>query len=273
MATHVELLCRCASAARADEAMTTAEREVRRFERIFSRFIKSSDIQRLNNERAGEVCAELLDVVAFAMAAREATGGRFDPTVYDALTRSGAATGKAAHWVPGNVRIDRARRRIELAPGTRLDLGAIVKGWCADRACARLATVGSCLVNAGGDIALRTVEGDTAWPVGVGSRNRVLDLKVGGVATSSQSSRKWVRSGPGGSDTRHIIDPATGEPSASDASSVTVIARNATVADVWATALVTVRAEEAIQIADAQRLACLIERRDGSSLTSAAFTR
>ena len=53
--------------------------------------------------------------------------------------------------------------RIELDPGVRLDLGGIGKGYAADRAAELLALAGPCLVNAGGDVAVR----GGAWPVGV----------------------------------------------------------------------------------------------------------
>ena len=53
--------------------------------------------------------------------------------------------------------------RIRLAPGVRIDLGGIGKGYAAERAAEILATAGPCLVNAGGDVATR----GGAWPVGV----------------------------------------------------------------------------------------------------------
>ena len=61
----------------------------------------------------------------------------------------------------GAVLVDGAS--IELEPGIKLDLGGIGKGYAADRAAEALAVAGPCLVNAGGDIAVR----GGAWPIGV----------------------------------------------------------------------------------------------------------
>ena len=52
---------------------------------------------------------------------------------------------------------------IELGAGVKLDLGGIGKGYAADRAAEVLAVAGPCLVNAGGDIAVR----GGSWPIGV----------------------------------------------------------------------------------------------------------
>ena len=53
--------------------------------------------------------------------------------------------------------------RIELDAGVRLDLGGIGKGYAAERAAELLAQAGPCLVNAGGDVAVR----GGSWPIGV----------------------------------------------------------------------------------------------------------
>ena len=53
----------------------------------------------------------------------------------------------------GGVHLDGSR--IELDPGVHVDLGGIGKGYAAERAAELLALAGPCLVNAGGDIAIR----------------------------------------------------------------------------------------------------------------------
>ena len=96
---------------------------------------------------------------------------------------------------PGRARSPRARaaatclitgRTIELEPGFRLDLGGIGKGYAADRVAEVLAVAGPCLVNAGGDLAVR----GGAWPVGV-TDELTLELTRGGLATSGRDRRRW----------------------------------------------------------------------------------
>jgi thiamine biosynthesis lipoprotein len=117
---------------------------------------------------------------------------------------------------------------VELEPGVRLDLGGIAKGYAADRACELLALAGPCLVNAGGDVAVR----GGAWPVGV-APGLTLELAAGGLATSGRDRRRWVR---GGREQHHLIDPRSGRPARSKALRVTVVAGSAADAEVLAKA-------------------------------------
>ncbi len=73
----------------AEAALVEAEREIHRLERMLSRFLPTSEISRLN--AAGELDAspEVVEVVRLALDARERTGGRFDPTVHDAVVAAG----------------------------------------------------------------------------------------------------------------------------------------------------------------------------------------
>ena len=135
--------------------------------------------------------------------ATTARSSRFPPT--------DAANGNGGHACGGRVEIDRFTRTIRLAAGVRLDLGGIGKGYAVDRAAERLSTLGPCLVNAGGDVAVR----GRRWPVGVETANGfvTLELVSGALATSGRDRRRWRRNGE---EQHHLIDPATGRPSSSD---------------------------------------------------------
>ena len=182
-----------------------------------SRFRDDSELSRLNRDgRIAAASPDLVRVVELALEAREATGGLFDPTVHDAVVAAGYdRTFDAVR--PGRDRDSRATSRtaaaaasastgstIELEPGTRLDLGGIGKGYAVDRVAELLAVVGPCLVNAGGDLAVR----GGAWPVGV-TDELTLELTRGGIATSGRDRRRWLR---GGEERHHLIDPSTGRP-------------------------------------------------------------
>lgn len=262
MGTEMELLLD----AEDDTPLVEAEAELRRLESLLSRFLPGSELSRLNAAGSLEVGPELCELAELAVAARERTGGRFDPTVHDALVRAGydrslelLEAGEPAVAPPGarcggEIVVDRRSGRIELEPGYRLDLGGIAKGWAADRVLALLGESGPALVNAGGDIAAR----GAAWPIGVETPAAPLTLEIerGGVATSGRDRRVWERDGQ---ERHHLIDPATGEPAAGDLLTVTVAASSAAEAEVLATSLFLAGSlERAASEADAEAIPAVL---------------
>lgn len=275
MGTEVELIVR--GEAR-EAALDSAELEFHRLEALLSRFRPDSELSLLNRDGVLAAGPDLRRVVELALAGREQTGGRFDPTVHDAMVRAGydrtfdevAPDGRALTLAPFAVggAVDVGPDVIELGPGVRLDLGGIGKGYAAERAADLLADAGACLVNAGGDIAVR----GAPWPVGLhtGDGSLTLELSAGGVATSGRDRRRWRR---GGRELHHLIDPRTGEPSESDLLYVTVVARNAVEAEVAAKSLFLAGAERAVAEADAAGLPAVVVTADGRTLFAGGLGR
>jgi thiamine biosynthesis lipoprotein len=267
MGTEMELLLD----AQSDAPLVEAELELRRLESLLSRFLPESELGRLNEAGSLEVGPELLELTELALDARERTGGRFDPTVHDALVAAGydrsfdlldpaspsVAGGDAR--CGGAVEVDRGAGRIALEPGYRLDLGGIAKGWAADRVVTFLSQAGPALVNAGGDVAAT----GAAWPVGVETPcgSLTLELVDGGIATSGRDRRVWQADGE---ERHHLIDPVTGEPAAGDVLTVTVAARSAAEAEVLATSLFLAGSvERAAAEADAKAIPAVLVGADG----------
>jgi FAD:protein FMN transferase len=238
MGTDVEVLLDAPAGVEAQAALDRVESDFERLEQTLSRFRPDSELSRLNAAgRLEQASPDLVRVLELAVEAREATGGLFDPTVHDALVDTGydrtfaevPPDGPAlptARPCGGAIRVD--GQTIELGPGTRVDLGGIGKGYAVDRACDLLALAGPCLVNAGGDLAVR----GGSWPVGV-SDGLTLELSRGAIATSGRDRRCWRR---GGQELHHLIDPTTGRPAVGDLVRVTVVAGSATEAEVLAKA-------------------------------------
>jgi thiamine biosynthesis lipoprotein len=239
MGTEVELLLD----AEDSSLLTEAETEFRRLEGILSRFLPDSELSRLNKVGARHVGPELLEVIELAVDAREATCGRFDPTVHDAVVAAGydrsfeliddeVATSAAPARTGGAVTIDHAAGHVAIEPGYRLDLGGIAKGWAADRGLAVLAHAGPALVNAGGDIAAS----GRVWPIAVEAAGTEITLGIdnGGVATSGRDRRTWMRDGQ---PQHHLIDPTTCLPAYGDLLTVTATATSASDAEVLAKTL------------------------------------
>lgn len=105
---------------------------------------------------------------------------------------------------------------------------------------------------------------------GSGASHRAfVSIKDGAVATSG-GSRRFVR--VAGKRYSHLIDPRTARP-VDHVASATVVANDAATADVLATVMTIVSADEAVALADEQNVACLVVGTDGSSVRNSAFER
>jgi thiamine biosynthesis lipoprotein len=170
------------------------------------------------------------------------------------------------------IRFVPARYQISLPTHTRLDLAGVAKGWTADRVADLLAPFGSCLVDAGGDLAARLAPHDVEpWPIAIAdplAPERDLDLVMlrnHGIATSGTDFRRWTS---GGQPRHHLIDPRTGEPSDTDVLTATVVAHSTCDADAHAKAALLLGASRGRNYLVRRRLAGLIVRRDGVVVTT-----
>jgi thiamine biosynthesis lipoprotein len=153
-------------------------------------------------------------------------------------------------------------RAVGLPAGTGFDPGGIGKGLAADIVIGELqagGVAGAC-VNLGGDlrVAGSNPNGD-AWTIAVEHPSidqpvALIGLHAGAVATSTTLRRRWTVDGQ---PRHHLIDPATGEPSASDLVLATVIAGEAWIAEVLAKAIVLRGSTRAFDIVDERHVQAL----------------
>jgi thiamine biosynthesis lipoprotein len=205
-------------------------------DRRFSRFIESSELNRVNDSPQGVtvVSEELASMLSLALDAARATDGLVSPAVGGAVLAAGYdrdfplippdgdPVEPAAVPALDAIKLD-GRILLRTRPVT-LDLNGVVKGRTVDDA---LALLGDGWVSAGGDLA-------TTQPIVVGlPGGDTVQLDRGGLATSSVSKRSWRR---GGERQHHLIDPATGAPARTRWSDVTVAAPTCLEADVAAKA-------------------------------------
>ena len=258
MGTEVDLFV---EAAGAEPELAAAEEEFHRLEGLFSRFLEGSELSRVNREGVLDASPDLARVVGLALAARERTGGLFDPTVHDAVVAAGydrtfEQVPREAVEAPATAscggRVTLSGSRIELEPGVHLDLGGIGKGYAADRAAELLGAAGPCLVNAGGDVATQ----GGSWPVGIDG-GITVELSGGALATSGRDRRRWRRAGR---DLHHLIDPSTGAPAKTDLLRATAVGSNAVEAEVLAKWLFLAGERAAL----ASGVTCILVREDES---------
>lgn len=144
---------------------------------------------------------------------------------------------------PDDVDLDDDRCTVRLVrPGMRLDLGAIAKGYAADRAADvyRAHGVDDGLIDLGGNVvAMGRSDLGGGWRVGIQSPFAPRGTVVGSLALTDASA---VTSGVyervlevEGRRYHHMLDPLTGHPFDTDLASVTSIAVSSMTADLWAT--------------------------------------
>ncbi len=239
-----------------EQAADAAQAEIDRIEKQFSVTRAESEIARLNaaGGKAVTVNDETAALLQQALAVARQTNGAFDVTVLPAVKAWGFLGGE--HTVPDEQTLAGLRplinwrkvtvtgNRVQMAAGMGLDLGAIAKGYAADRAAAVLVQkgCGGALLNLGGNVMTVGEKPDgTPFTVGIqdpADASRLLaTLSVPGgtaVVTSGDYQRYFEENGR---RYHHIMDPRTAAPAANDLAAVTVVASSAALADAMATAL------------------------------------
>jgi thiamine biosynthesis lipoprotein len=273
-----------------------ARRRLVELETRWSRFIHNSELCRLNAAAGAPVVvsADTFAVIELAVAAWRATGGRFDPTVLDALELAGydrdfgqiavspgndafspngpARPEGARHATPGcgEIELDRLVSAIRLPRGVHLDLGGIGKGHAADVLAAELADTGAdgVCVNLGGDVRVAGVAPEAeGWHVDLdpaltpaGESARSFRLGAGAVATSTRLRRRWTRAGE---PQHHIIDPGTSRPAWNGLATVTVLADRASWAEMLAKSAFVAGPVAGAELLRAHHVTGLFVRDDG----------
>ncbi|MCB0993772.1 MAG: FAD:protein FMN transferase [Acidimicrobiales bacterium] len=269
------------SASAADLADRAVVTEVERLQRIFSAYDPGSELCRWRRGEQFTPSPELVEVLALALDWQRRSEGRFNPLAGElaALWRDAAAAGSP----PDADRLAETARairtpRYEVGDGvatttgdcTHLELNAVAKGYIVDRSLAvawASVEVDALSVNAGGDLAHRG-----ARPVKVGVENplrpydneppiAVVEVADAAVATSG-SARRGVRIA--GRWYPHVFDARSGQPVDAIAS-ITVVAADATTADLLTTVAGTLPAAAAIdQLAGLGCTTALVVDRDGN---------
>lgn len=269
-----------------------AEAHLHRLEGLWSRFLPTSDVCRLNRAGGGAVIVDeaTIDLVVHMVQGHRATEGAFDPTLLAALVDLGYDVSRddpgLASEVPEGVgrSSDLDAVAVDLDAGTVqmprllvLDAGGIGKGLAADRVVADLLDHGAAgaLVGVGGDVRVSGAAPQAGgWAIGLDDplgRPSTIQVRLvdGGVASSGTDRRRWLDRH--GRPVHHLLDPRTHtclpDDGARSRIGATVVAGTGAWSDVWTKALM-VRGEEAFAGLDAVGLAGRIVFADGTSVTS-----
>ncbi len=245
-----------------------------RVNQAMSTYLPDSELSHFNSASPDSwttISDDTLTVVRRSRAIHEVTGGAFDPTVGPLVDLWGFGPKGGRDLVPGDDVIAEAAETVglakvasreaapalqKLAPGVRLDLSGVAKGYAVDLVAKTLEEQGieNYLVEVGGELRAggHGPEG-RRWQVGIekpqlASRevHQLVPLNGEAMATSGNYRIFFERDGRHYS---HIIDPTTGRPVEHDLASVSVIAPTTLEADAWSTALLVLGRERGMVLA------------------------
>ena len=231
----------------------------------WSRFQPNSELMTLNNNPNTEIevsdfTLRLLSEIQFGY---ELTTGLFDANVLDPMISSGfsesrLSKGLHTNWAAqsnsdatvADIEIDLESKTAKIPHGVGIDAGGVGKGLAADLMADYALALGAkgIAIFAGGDVSVKGLSKDmNGWEIGISNPHKVkefvgsINLSRGGLATSSPHG--WQNSKL---MTNHIIDPRTKKSSNEQTLQATVVAANASHADMLTKMCLLLPADKAI---------------------------
>ena len=245
------------------EAIEEGVAAVYELEDLLSATAPDSEISALNEAGQAYLSPDTAQLLSAALELCALTGGALDITAYPAVGAWGFTTGE--YRVPNQAELEELGDRIDytrvsldqesasLPDGMKLDLGAVAKGYTADRL-AKLAQerdITSALLDLGHStiLALGAKPDGSPWRIGIQDPQGegylgVLELEGQAMGTSGGYQRYFERDGV---RYWHIIDPATAAPARSGLLSVTVVSPSGLACDGLSTALFVMGLERGTQ--------------------------
>lgn len=263
---------------KASRALEGSMELCRKYEALLSRTEEGSDIDRINRRGQGENCLRVDPdtawVIEKGLEYGRLSGGAFTIAI-EPLTSLWDFTGEEPH-VPAEEEI---KRRLPLVDdsrmsvhgdmvelgkdGVRLDLGAIAKGFIADRMKEYLVESGvtSAVINLGGNV-LCVGEKPDGEPFLIGLRRPFADYSET-VGTLRVKDCSVVSSGiyercfeENGKFYHHILDPKTGYPYDNGLTQVTILSKDSVDGDGLSTACFALGLEKGMELLDSMEGVC-----------------
>ena len=266
----------------AEEAIDAAFARIEEIEKIASIFDSDSEAFRLNQHGYLDAPSqELLELIDLSLDYYRLTDGCFDVTAQPLLElwQYDPDAEKQFWELEESVQMERINEALKLTgsdkiviednrvsfeeEGMEITFGGIAKGYAVDEALEVLESMGIryALIDAGGDIGtLGSKPNGELWNVALVNPDdtsqslATFHVRDKAVATSGNYERYWDPE----KQVHHIMDPKTGY-SATGCISVTIIAENCTQADILATGVFVLGAENGMRLVESQRdVECLI---------------
>ena len=235
------------------------------YEKMLSATVSGSDIYNINHSRGNpvEVSQETAELLQRALHYCRMSGGDFDITIYPVkalwnFTGEGSDIPDADALVKAVSKVDYTKVSVEgttvtLPDGMGIDLGAIAKGFIADRIAGYLREKGvaSAIIDLGGNIyALGSKPDGSYWRVGIwqpfgDGEADVVETSDASVVTSGVYQRYFEKDGI---IFHHILRSSDGMPCDTGLYSVTVISRHSEQCDALSTVCMLLGYENSLRI-------------------------
>lgn len=238
-----------------DEILQECEREIYRLDKLFNVHSTKSEISLLNDKGSispVKVSEELYSLIERSVGYSKDTDGAFDITIKPLVDLWDINSGK--NIVPSEYQIEETLKKVSYnnivfypdtkigfsSPYTKLDLGAVAKGYAADRLCEIIKnhSYKKALLDLGGNIYCM---GDDEYRIGIqnpdgkrGEYLEVINAKNTSLVTGGGYERGFEKDGI---YYHHIINPFDGYPADSGLKSVTVINKSSEMCDAYSTAV------------------------------------
>lgn len=237
------------------ELLNDIKKMCRDYENLFSNTIETSEISQINNAKGEtvQVSAETAALIKKGLYYGEMSNGALDITMGSVTSLWNFKAEKAA--VPSKTKLLEALEHVDYKkvsvdgttvqlkdPETSLDVGAIAKGYIADRLKDYLKkqSVRHALINLGGNVlAIGTKPDGTPFNIGIqkpftDSGIPLTSVKIDdkSLVTSGTYQRYFKK---GDTIYHHILDPKTGKPCDNGLSSVTILTDSSLAADALST--------------------------------------
>lgn len=266
------------------KAVEEAVKEIERLDALLSTGKSDSEVSALNLKAEAFLSEDTADLWEKSTEVFAKTTGAFDVTVYPVMR----AWGFTAYRVPEKEELQRllkkvdssaavydaALKKLTLPKDAEIDFGGIAKGYTAEQVAQIMQENGvkSALINLGGNVKLLGGKPDgepfhiaVQSPEHDGNYLGILHIRDVSAVTSGGYERNFVSDGV---TYHHIIDPDTGYPADNGLCSVTIVSKDATLADAYSTALFVMGTQDAVSFwkAHAEEFDAVLWTTDGELL-------
>lgn len=239
MGTTVSLSFICKDKQKADELASLTFAKIAQYEQKFSRFLPTSELSLLNQERSRIMSPEFIAVLKRSLELTKLTKLAFNPLVqvsslgytqsFKNLPSTNTISSNPYDTNPNNIEINFYTNRVTLGETQKLDFGGILKGYMAamlaDQIMSTHFECQGCIINIGGDLATRGVT-DIHEPFIFFLYNPVTDREIEipirnySLATSGTYARNWQTNV---GKMHHVVDSESRKNPDIDGTSVSIL--------------------------------------------------
>lgn len=257
------------------ELRQAIEAELHRINKLMSTYDSDSQLSAFNRQLSTSAITlhpDTLKVIAAAHGISESTNGAYDVTLQPVIRLWGFGAGFEGSSIPQPTALREAMALVgykkliadkqsirKTIPGLQIDLSSIAKGFAVDQISAVImqAGINNFTADIGGELLTRGERADGShWRIGVVTPDNkqpiAIRLKNAQLASSGDYRNYRIVDSQRYS---HIIDGNTGHPITHGTAAVTILHDSVMLADGWATALMVVEPDHAMQLAKEHNLA------------------